>query len=143
DETCLLSDIAQVLSVTIAPRGCKDEPALVDAVGLGGVAVSFRGRCKGASEINMSAWSSIICGFHGCGRSEPRQPVFKGVLHKLGIGQREAVLGGERLTCPSRGEISRRDGAHLCLGGLLRLARCGAIISMPSRRNSSSRGSLS
>src|SRR5215831_14782078 len=65
DETCLLSDIAQVLSVTIAPRGCKDEPALVDAVGLGGVAVSFRGRCKGASEINMSAWSSIICGFHG------------------------------------------------------------------------------
>ena len=65
DETRLLGDITQVLPVTIAPRGCKDEHALVDAVGLMGVAVSFRGRCMGASEINMSAWSSVGCGFPG------------------------------------------------------------------------------
>jgi putative transposase len=35
------------------------------------------------------------------------------------------------------------EACRSCVGGLLRLARCGAIISMPSRRNSSSRGSLS
>src|SRR6266516_6667224 len=46
DETRLLGDITQVLPVAIAPRGCKDEYALVDAVGL---AASFRGRCMGAS----------------------------------------------------------------------------------------------
>src|SRR5262245_45265260 len=43
DETRLLGDITKVLPVTIAPRGCKDEPALVDAVGLVGLAVFFRG----------------------------------------------------------------------------------------------------
>src|SRR5262249_49224026 len=68
DETCLLSNIAQVLSVTITPRGCKDEPALVDAVGLVGVAFSFRGRCMGASEINMSTRSSVVCGVRAFGR---------------------------------------------------------------------------
>ena len=35
--------------------------------------------------------------------------MFKGVLHKLGIGRREAVLGGERLARPNRGAISRCD----------------------------------
>ena len=35
--------------------------------------------------------------------------MFKGVLHKLGIGRREAVLGGERLLRPNRGAISRCD----------------------------------
>src|SRR6516225_6663797 len=70
DETCLLSNISQVLSVTITPRGCKDEPALVDAVGLVRVAVSFRGRCMGASEINMSTRSSVVCGFRALGRCE-------------------------------------------------------------------------
>jgi hypothetical protein len=39
--------------------------------------------------------------------------VFKGVLHKLGIGCREAVLGGERLLRPNRSEISRGDGPKL------------------------------
>jgi hypothetical protein len=34
-------------------------------------------------------------------------------------------------------QLSRRRS---CVGGLLRLQRCGAIISMPSRRNSSSSG---
>src|SRR5262249_56995019 len=33
-ETCLLGDIAQVLPVAIAPRGCKDEHALVVSGGL-------------------------------------------------------------------------------------------------------------
>ena len=70
DETCLLGDITKVLRVAVAPRCRKDEPALVDAVGLVGVAVSFRGRCKGASEINMSAWSSVVCGFRALGRCE-------------------------------------------------------------------------
>jgi hypothetical protein len=70
DETCLLGDITQVLRVTVAPRGCKDEHALVDAVGLVGLAVSFRGRCMGANKINMSAWSSVVCGFRALGRWE-------------------------------------------------------------------------
>jgi hypothetical protein len=70
DETRLLGDITKVLPVTIAPRGCKDEHALVDAVGLIGVVVSFRGRCMGGSEINMSVWSSVVCGFRALGRCE-------------------------------------------------------------------------
>src|SRR5262249_61723911 len=36
-ETCLLGDIAQVLPVAIAPRGCKDEHALV--VSGGGITI--------------------------------------------------------------------------------------------------------
>jgi len=39
--------------------------------------------------------------------------VFKGVLHKLGIGCSEAVLGGQRLLRPNRSEISRGDGPKL------------------------------
>ena len=30
-------------------------------------------------------------------------PVFKGLVHKIGIGRHEAVLGRERLLCPKRG----------------------------------------
>jgi hypothetical protein len=70
NEARLLGDKTQMLPVTIAPRSCKDEHALVDAVGLLGVVVSFRGRCMGASEINMSAWSSVVCGFRALGRRE-------------------------------------------------------------------------
>ena len=68
DETRLLGDITEVLRVTIAPRGCKDEHALVDAVGLAAIAVFFRG--TGASEINMNGWSSVVCGFRALGRFE-------------------------------------------------------------------------
>jgi hypothetical protein len=110
DETRLLGDITKVLAVTIAPRCRKDEPALVDAVGLIEVAASFRERRVGANNIGMSAWSSAVGGFRGCGRCEP---VFKSVLHKLGIGCREAVLDGQRLLRPNRGEISRGDGPKL------------------------------
>jgi len=39
--------------------------------------------------------------------------VFKGVLHKLGIGCREAVFGGQRLLRPNRSEVSRGDGPKL------------------------------
>src|SRR5215468_4900924 len=53
DETCLLSNITKVLPVTIAPRSCKDEHALVDAVGL--VGVTLHRRCMGASEIDMNS----------------------------------------------------------------------------------------
>jgi hypothetical protein len=42
DETRLLGDITQVLAVTIAPRCCYDEHALVDAVVLTAVAGSLR-----------------------------------------------------------------------------------------------------
>ena len=35
--------------------------------------------------------------------------MLKGILDKLGIGRREAVLGGERLLCPNRGAIIRCD----------------------------------
>jgi hypothetical protein len=65
----LLSNIAKVLAVTIAPRCGNDEHALVDAVGLVGIAVSLYGRCIGAGEINMNAWSSV-CGFRALGRCE-------------------------------------------------------------------------
>jgi hypothetical protein len=48
DETGLLCDVTKVLRVTIAPRSRSKEHALIDAVGLVGVAVSLRGRCMGA-----------------------------------------------------------------------------------------------
>ena len=39
--------------------------------------------------------------------------MFKDVLHKLGIGCREAVLSGECLLRPNRSEISRGAGPKL------------------------------
>src|SRR5262249_44566983 len=106
DETRLLGNMAKVLAVTIAPRCRNDEHALVDAVGLIEVAVSFRERLMAANIINMTSWSSIVCGFRGFRRCELRQLVFTGILHKLGIGRRQTVLGGERLLRPNRGIIS-------------------------------------
>jgi len=70
DETCLLGDITKVLRVTIAPRSRSNELALVDAVGLIEVAASFRECRVGANKINISALSSFVCGFRGCGRCE-------------------------------------------------------------------------
>src|SRR5262249_40272026 len=70
DEPRLLGDITKVLPVPIAPRCRKDEPALVDAVGLIEVAASFRERRVGANKIDISACGSVVCGFRGCGRSE-------------------------------------------------------------------------
>src|SRR5262245_38116266 len=55
DEARLLGNVAKVLPVSITPWFGNDEHALVDAVRLVGVAVSFRGRCMGANEINMNA----------------------------------------------------------------------------------------
>jgi hypothetical protein len=111
DETRLLGDITKVLRVTIAPQFRSNEHALFDAVRPVGVAVSLGGRCMGANKTSISTWSIIVCGFRSCGWCDLGQPVFKGVLHKLGIGCREVVLGGERLTRPSRGKISRCDVA--------------------------------
>jgi hypothetical protein len=65
DETRLLGDITKVLRVTIAPRCGNDERALVDPVGLIDVAASFREHRMGANKIDISAWSSAICGFRG------------------------------------------------------------------------------
>ena len=70
DETRLLGDIPKVPRVTIAPRYRSNEPALVDALGLNEVAASFRERRVGANKINISAGSSDVCGFPGCGRCE-------------------------------------------------------------------------
>ena len=70
DETRLLGHITKVLPVTIAPRCRKDEPALADAIGLIEVAASFRERRVGAHKIDISACSSVVCGFRGCGRCE-------------------------------------------------------------------------
>ena len=72
DETRLLGNIAKVLGVSIAPRCRNHEHALVDAVGLIEVAVSFCERLMGSNSCNMSSGSSVVCGFHGCGRCELR-----------------------------------------------------------------------
>jgi len=70
DDTRLLGDITKVLRVTIAPRCRKDWHALVDAVGLVGIAVSLHRRCMGAGEINMNACSTVVCGFRALGRRD-------------------------------------------------------------------------
>src|SRR5262245_51777136 len=70
DEACLLGNVAKVLAVSIAPRCRNDEHALVDALGLIEVAVSLCERLMGSN--NMSSGSSVVCGFHGCGRCELR-----------------------------------------------------------------------
>jgi len=72
DETRLLSNIAKVLAVSIAPRCRNDEHALVDAVGLIEVAVSFCERLMGSDSSNMSSGSSIVCGSHSRRRCELR-----------------------------------------------------------------------
>src|SRR5215813_10265558 len=51
DETCLLSDIAQVLSVTIAPRRSNREDALVDALRLTRVRAFSGGNQLGRSNL--------------------------------------------------------------------------------------------
>ena len=70
NEARLLGDKTQMLPVTIAPGCRKDEPALVDAVGLIEVAASFRERRVGANKIDIGAWGSVVCGFRGCGRCQ-------------------------------------------------------------------------
>src|SRR5262249_22829514 len=70
DQTRLMGDITKVLRVTIAPRCRKDELALVDAVGRIEVAAFFREHRAGANKIDITAWSSVVCAFRGCGRCE-------------------------------------------------------------------------
>ena len=70
DEARLLGDITKVFWVTIAPRSRSNEHAPVDAVRLVEVAVSLRGRCMGANKTSISALSSIVYGFRGCGRCD-------------------------------------------------------------------------
>ena len=72
DETRLLGNIAKVPPVTIAPQCGNDEHALVDAVGLIEVTVSFRARLMGAHKIDMSSKIIVFCGFRGYGRCEFR-----------------------------------------------------------------------
>jgi len=70
DETCSLGDITKVLRVAVAPRCRKDEHTLVDAVGLIDVAAFFREHRVGANKVDISACSSVVCGFRACGRCE-------------------------------------------------------------------------
>jgi hypothetical protein len=70
DETRLLGHITKVLPVTVPPRCRKDWHALVDAVGLIDVTAFFRERRVGTNKIDISGWSSVVCGFRGCGRCE-------------------------------------------------------------------------
>ena len=102
-----MGDVAQMLAAAIAPWRREREEALVDAVRLTRVS-AFAGngllrpgnRSQGRSIV--WEWNCIRCW-------ELREPAFKGVLHELGVGRPEAVLGGERLVRPSRGAISRCD----------------------------------
>ena len=72
DEARLLGNIAKVLAVSIAPRCRNDQHAFVDALGLIEVVVSLCERLMGSNSSNMSSGSSVVCGFHGCGRCELR-----------------------------------------------------------------------
>src|SRR6266511_6466449 len=72
DETRLLGNIAKVLAVTIAPRCRNDERALVDAVGLIGIALSVCAPLMDANNINVSWLRGVVCGFCGCGRCKLR-----------------------------------------------------------------------
>jgi hypothetical protein len=72
DETRLLGHITKVLPVTMAPRSREEKHALVDAVGLVRVAVSFRGRRMGANKIDIRIWSSAVGGLRRCRRCEFR-----------------------------------------------------------------------
>ncbi len=72
NETRLLGNITKVLAVTIAPRCRNDERALVDAVGLIGIAFSVRAPLMDANNINVSCLRGVVYGFCGCGRCKLR-----------------------------------------------------------------------
>jgi hypothetical protein len=85
DQARLLGNIAKVLAVTIAPRCGNDERALVDSVGLIEAAASLREHRTAANKIDISAWSSVVCGFRALGRCELGYPPLKGVLQMAHI----------------------------------------------------------
>src|SRR5262249_47170423 len=111
DETWLLGDITQVLPITIATRRGDREHALVDAFRLTSVCAVGGGNHLRPGNLRHRRIIIRRCGRLGCG--ELRQPALKGVLYELGIGCCEAVLGAERLTRPTCGEISRGDVPNL------------------------------
>src|SRR5262245_59986296 len=131
DQTRLLGDTAQMLPVAIAPRGSDREDALVDALRWTRVDAFGDGshlRCR-----NLKHRRIVVRESRSFGRWELREPPFKSVLHELGIGCCEAILGGEYLTRPGRGEISRCDVPKLgqqlfaLRGRLLRGEDCGDL----------------
>src|SRR5262245_47768046 len=131
DQTRLLGDTAQMLPVAIAPRGSDREDALVDALRWTRVDAFGDGshlRCR-----NLKHRRIVVRETRSFERWELREPPFKSVLHELGIGCCEAILGGEGLTRPGRGEISRCDVPKLgqqlfaLRGRLLRSEGCGDL----------------
>jgi len=100
-ETRLLANIAKMLPVAIAPWCRNEEHAFVNAVGLIEVAVSFRERFIDANKTRVSCSSGVAGDFRGCGRCELRQPMFKGILHQLGIGTTQLTTAG----LPLQGEV--------------------------------------
>src|SRR5262245_9738703 len=96
-----------MLAVAIAARRRDREEALVDAVRLTR-AGTFAGNGLLRSG-NLGRRRSIVWQCKRIGCWQLREPTFKGVLHQLGVGRPEAVLGGERLLRPKRGAISRCD----------------------------------
>src|SRR5260221_728119 len=126
-ETRRLGDIAQVLPVAIAPRGSDREDALVDALRLTSVSAFCGGN-------HLQRHRRIILrGYSRNGRWEPREPAFKSVLHELGIGCGQAVLGSKRLNVPKPWRISRRDVPKL---GQQLLAQRGRLLASNKTRGS-------
>ena len=82
---------------------------------------------RAASAVSISSAASGGAGMRGrdicsiaiprpanfVGLGKLRQPAFEGLLHGLGVGGGEAVLGGEGLASPGRGLIGRYDSGDL------------------------------
>src|SRR5262249_2608868 len=102
-ETCLLGDVAQVLAVAIAPRRRDCEVALVDAVRLSGL-----GDFGGGIHLErgyLGYRRLIVRDCSGLGSWELER-LFEGVLHELGVACRKPVLCGQRLSRPTRGNVT-------------------------------------
>jgi hypothetical protein len=87
-----LSNIAKMLAVTIAPRRCKAEHALVDAVGLIEVAVFFRA-CLAATPCSCSLASPA--------RTILIRPIFVTVLarQRRPLRRLEPIQRSRKLSC--------------------------------------------
>ena len=87
--------------------------SIVDALGLIEVVVSLCERLMGSNSSNMSSGSSVVCGFHGCGRcgsdlsSAPRAASAASVAEESTI-----VVPFSRLAQPLVRLSSSKRGIH-------------------------------